>query len=212
MKKIETQGIYYLEPLEGSGEWYWGMDYTSGDLYEAEELFNDGHPVSQNRLLFIHYPDGEVFQPVIAEKGQYLGRPISYQGKIMILMADFPLGKIQIMEYDHALEQISVLAEIPRSAVEDCYNLMLKRSPLMLARQGRGDKLQILWPERAVFEMAGNEAFLFREGERLYFSAWYDEPEYHEEIVVRHMDTKEIVDRYPGSMMDMPDGQRWVLR
>ena len=37
------QGISYIEPLEGSAEWYWGMDYTSGDLYEAEELFKDGN-------------------------------------------------------------------------------------------------------------------------------------------------------------------------
>ena len=39
MKQIETQGITYLEPLKGSQHWYWGTDYISGDLYEAEELF-----------------------------------------------------------------------------------------------------------------------------------------------------------------------------
>ena len=38
MKRIETQGITYIEPLDGSrGAWYWGTDYASGDLYEAEE-------------------------------------------------------------------------------------------------------------------------------------------------------------------------------
>ncbi len=32
MKRIETQGITYIEPLDGScGEWYWGSDYASGD-------------------------------------------------------------------------------------------------------------------------------------------------------------------------------------
>lgn len=31
MKHIHTNGITYLEPLSGSNEWYWGMDYTSGD-------------------------------------------------------------------------------------------------------------------------------------------------------------------------------------
>lgn len=31
MKHIRTNGITYLEPLSGSNEWYWGMDYTSGD-------------------------------------------------------------------------------------------------------------------------------------------------------------------------------------
>ena len=43
MKRIETQGITYIEPLDCSrGEWYWGSDYASGDLYEAEELSGTG--------------------------------------------------------------------------------------------------------------------------------------------------------------------------
>ncbi|MCI8431549.1 MAG: hypothetical protein HFI16_15065, partial [Lachnospiraceae bacterium] len=50
MKKIEAQGITYIEPLDGSREWYWGADYASGDLYEAEELFRMGHPVNRNKL------------------------------------------------------------------------------------------------------------------------------------------------------------------
>ena len=67
-KKINTQGITYIEPLVGCNEWYWGMDYTHGDLYEAEELFRDGRPVSQNKLLFVHDPDGTVVQPVVAQE------------------------------------------------------------------------------------------------------------------------------------------------
>ena len=43
-KKVDTQGITYLELLSGSREWYWGTDYIHGDLYEAEELFRDGYP------------------------------------------------------------------------------------------------------------------------------------------------------------------------
>ena len=47
MKRIITNGITDLEPLAGSSEWYWGADYASGDLYEAEELFRSGHPIRQ---------------------------------------------------------------------------------------------------------------------------------------------------------------------
>ena len=39
IKRIETGGITWLQPLVGSGEWYWGTDYTSGDLFEAEDLY-----------------------------------------------------------------------------------------------------------------------------------------------------------------------------
>lgn len=152
MKRIETQGITYIEPLDCSrGEWYWGSDYASGDLYEAEELFRDGHPVSQNKLIFVHYPDGRVIQPVAAMQGQYFGRPIFHQGKITILLADFPAGKIRILQYDDALGQTALVAEIPRSAVKDCYNLTLETSPLMLIRQGMDGEFQMIWPECSVF-------------------------------------------------------------
>ena len=36
MKRIITNGITNLEPLHGSSEWYWGADYASNELYEAE--------------------------------------------------------------------------------------------------------------------------------------------------------------------------------
>lgn len=211
MKRIETQGITYIETLDGSGEWYWGSDYASGDLYEAEELFRDGHPVSQNKLIFVHYPDGRVIQPIAAKQGQYFGRPIFYEGRIIILMVDFPAGQIRILQYDDALGQTALVAEVPRSAVKDCYNLALETAPLMLIRQGMDGEFQIIWPESTTFPIGEREALLFREGEKLYFSSWKEEPEYQEEILVRSISTGEIMERIPGTLMFMPDGQKWVL-
>lgn len=212
MKRIETQGITYIEPLDGScGEWYWGTDYVHGDLYEAEELFQDGHPISQNKLIFIHHPDGRAVQPILAKQGQYFGRPIFYQGKITILMVDFPAGTIHITQFDDALNQVTTLVDIPLSAVKDCYNLMLKAYPLMLTRQGMDGEFQIVWPESAAFPIGDREAFLFREGEKLYFSTWEEDPEYREEVLVRNMDTGEIIEHIPGALMSMPDGQKWIL-
>ncbi len=212
MKRIETQGITYIEPLDGSrGAWYWGTDYASGDLYEAEELFRDGHPVNRNKLIFVHYPDGRAVQPIAAKQGQYFGRPIFYQGKITILLVDFPAGQIRILQYDDAPGQVSMLVEIPLSTVEDCYNLMLKTEPLMLTREGKDDKFQIIWPESVAFQTDGRGAFLFRSQENLYFSSWEENPEYWEETLVRNMRTGEIIERIPGALMFMPDGQRWIL-
>lgn len=211
MKKIDMQGIPYIEPLSDSTEWYWGMDYTSGDLYEAEELFQQGHTVRSNKLLFVHYPDGKVVQPVLAEKWQYLGRPVYYQNKIVLLLVDFSAKKIEIIQYDSALEQTSVLTELPLSVVPDCYNLMLTKSPLMLTRQGRENRFQIVWPVITAFDIENTECFCYRDGENLYFSVWYEDPEYREEMIVRRLDTGEIVDRRPGSLTTMPDGQMWLL-
>lgn len=214
MKQIETQGITYLEPLKGSQHWYWGTDYMSGDLYEAEELFRMGHPVSQNKLLFVHYPDGKVVQPVVAQKGQYFGRPICYHDRVAILMVDFPAGQIMIMQFDIGLEHMLERREIPRSAVEDCYNLTLQTAPLMLTRQGGEDTFQIVWPEQASFAIGGRESFWFRRGNKLYFADWREGPDGSEadEVVVRKLETGEILDRIPGSLMSMPDGQVWILQ
>lgn len=210
MKTIDTHGILNIEPLDGSRDWYWATDYTNGDLYEAEELYKTGHSVKQNQLLFVHYPYGKMIQPVIATEGQYLGRPICCNGMINILLADFPAGEIRILQYDRFLKKGGVLTTVPLSAIQDCYNLLLKGSPLLLTRQGNDNSFQILWPEPVSFPIEDTEAFCCRIGDRLYFSAWYEDPEYREETIVRKLDGS-IVSRTPGSLMIMPDGQLWQL-
>ncbi len=88
---------------------------------------------------------------------------------------------------------------------------MLETFPLMLARHGMENSFQLIWPERVSFPIGEREAFLFRDGERLYFSSWQEEPEYQEEILVRSISTGEIMERIPGTLMFMPDGQKWIL-
>ena len=211
MQEVNTRGITYIEPLVGCNEWYWGTDYIHGDLYEAEEVFRDGHPISRNKLLFVHDPDGRVVQPVVAREGQYLGNPVYYDGRIAILMVDFPAGQIIVTQFDRALKHMTERTELPLSAVKDCYNLLLKTAPLMVTRQGSEDTFQIVWPESVSFEIGERESFWVRSGDKLYFSTWCEEPEYREEIIVRKLETGEIIDRFPGSNMTMSDGRLWVL-
>ncbi|MCQ4935243.1 MULTISPECIES: hypothetical protein [Anaerotignum] len=212
MKTIKTKGIDYIEPLDGTIEWYWGMNFTHGDLYEAEEIFRQGSFTKKHKLLFIHYPDGRVIQPVVAKEGQYFGKPIYYNNHIVILIADFQAGEINILELDDLLQQTSILATLSLSNIKDCYNLMLKTSPLMLTRQSSNKEFQILWPEKTEFNIDNRESFCCRDKDKLYFSMWYEEPDYYEEIVIRKIDTGEILDRIPGSLMIMPDGQKWILK
>ena len=43
MKTIETNGITFIKPVpDGTSEWYYGISYEHGDLYEAEEIFKNG--------------------------------------------------------------------------------------------------------------------------------------------------------------------------
>ena len=45
-------GMTNMELIRGGiAEWYWATDYIHGDLYEAEELFRQGHLVRSNRFV-----------------------------------------------------------------------------------------------------------------------------------------------------------------
>ena len=44
MKKLDLNGSVNLEQMQGTEEWYWSMDITNGDLYEAQELFQGFSP------------------------------------------------------------------------------------------------------------------------------------------------------------------------
>lgn len=211
MKRIATDGITGISLVPGSQEWYWGADYASGDLYEAEELFRSGHPIQKNRLLLIRYPEGTVYEPVPTKPGQYLGSPVCRDGQVILLLVDFPKEKIHILAFDAQTEQTTPLAVLPLSIAEDCYNLMLKAEPLMLTRSAHDNKFQILWPERRDFVMEDHEFFECLEGNRMYTSAWYEDPDYRDEVLVRDYETGEVLERIPGVVWTMPDGRNWLL-
>lgn len=213
MKIIQTNGVTNINELENSGGWYWGSDYASGDLYEAEELYQDGHEVRCNRLIFLHHPDGRLAEPLKAKTGQYFGAPVFYDGQIYLLMVDFPAEKIQIFCCAKDMETVELVTELPLASVIDCYNLSLDASAsLMMLRQGDGELFQIIWPERAEFPVGSREAFCFRKGDKLYFSRWEEDPDYREEVVIRSFPTGEILEVLPGCLRDFPGGQHWLLR
>ena len=211
MKQIITNGITYLDALPGSKTWYWGMDYTHGDLYEAEELFRYGNPIQQNRLILVRYPEGTVYEPVRPEPGQYLGRPVYHNGQVVLLLVDFPRNEIRIMGFDDQKGQATPIAVLPLSVAEDCYNLLLHTPPLMLTRTPNDNKFQILWPEQREFVLEDRESFELLEGGKMYTTVWHEDPDYREEILVRDYATGKLLERMPGSLLAMPDGQQWNL-
>lgn len=211
MKLINTQGITYLEKLEGTTKWYWGTDYIHGDLYEAEELFNNNHKIKSNTLLFVSYPEGKVIEPIKAQDGQYFGRPIYYNNNIIILIVDFNKQLIKLEQYNEITSEILNIASIPLSEVKDCYNLMLNTFPLMLTRQGHENKFEIIYPNKMQFQIGNHESFYFRKDDHLYFSVWFEDEEYREEVIIRDINTGEIIDKKAGTITFMPDGQVWLL-
>lgn len=167
------------------------------------------HP--QNRLVLVRRPEGTVYEPVCTKPGQYLGRPAYHDGQVVLLLVDFPKGEIHILAFHETTGTTEPLAVLPLSIADDCCNLMLETPPLMLIRSGHNNRIQLLWPERRDFVVEENEYFAFLEGNRLYTSVWYEDPDYREEVLVRDYNTGEVLERIPGSLRSMPDGQRWLL-
>ncbi|MBR2784012.1 MAG: hypothetical protein IKD93_07470 [Firmicutes bacterium] len=211
MKTIDCGGLTWIEALPGDARWYWGSDWSGGDLYEAEELYEDGRPLRPNRLLLLSCPEGRVAEPIPPRQGQYFGRPLGTAEGIFLLSVDFPAGLICIDRYEPDSGRVEQIARLPRSVVPDCYNLMLHASPLCLTRQGQAGDFQLLWPERAGFRLDEREGFDFREGDLLYCYRWYEDPDYREEVVIRALPDGAVVRRLPGTIHTLPNGERWHL-
>ncbi len=211
MKEINTLGIPYIEPVDGSSEWYFAENWPQGDLYEAEEAAKMGIEVEGTTLLLIKHPEGKVYQPVEKKQNLYLGRPVYEDGKIAFLGVDFEEKKITVYEFGCDKLQIRDLVEIPLEDVKDRYNLMIHRSPFTLSRQGADNSFDILWPEKISIPIGNTESFFHRDGDRLFFNIWFEDPDYREETIIRDIHTGEEIERMSGDIAIMPDGQLWHI-
>lgn len=213
MRIIDIHGMTNMELVRGgTDEWYWTTDYIHGDLYEAEELFRQGHPVQSNRLYLIHYPDGTVYEPVYPEDGQYLGSPVYDGSSVVLLAVSFTESVIRILRFLHQQEEVQEVTQLPLSAVKDCYNLLLHTSPLSLTRQPNDGTFEIIWPEQVCFAIDDRETLTFRDGDKLYFNIWYEDPDYREETLVRSLPDGTILERLPGDVRIMPNREQWLIK
>ena len=212
MKEIFTNGIAHLEALEGCPEWFWGTDYACGDLYEAEEVFRSGKRFEPNRLIFVHHPDGTVYEPIPAKEQQYFGDPACVDGTVYILLVDFGESLIRIIRCTHDMKQLDTLVELPLSEVADCYSLRVSDSPVMLTRQGSEDRFQIIWPEKADFCIGERESFLSRDAEGLLFAQWHEDPDYREEINIREYPSGKLLQTHSATATPTPNEQIYALK
>jgi len=211
--KIEGISETYPERVDGTEEWYYCKESKNSfcDLYEAEEIVKSGNMFLGMNCHLIHYPDGTVYSPFELKENVYIEQPIWDNGKIYFLSVDFSKQRIQIYSYFTNKQRLEMIKELPLGIVEDCYNLMLKVSPLMLCRDANNGIYEIVWPENKKIEIGQTEALLFRDGEDLYFSEWYENPEYHENVIVRDLNSGEIKEKYQGYLCRMPNGVYWKI-
>lgn len=211
--KIEGISESYPEQVEGTLEWYFCKESKNCfcDLYEAEEIIKSGNIFPGMICHLIHYPEGTVHSPFERKENVYIERPVWDNGKLYFLSVDFTEQKIQIYIYDPDNQSLEMMKELPLGIVEDCYNLMLKVTPLMLCRDANSGIYEIIWPENKRIEIGKTEGLLFRDGEDLYFSEWYENPEYHENVIIRDLYTGKIKEKYPGYLCNLPNGVYWKI-
>lgn len=211
--KIEGISESYPERIDGTLEWYAcqeSKDYFC-DLYEAEAIVKSGKIFSGMTCHLIHYPEGTVYSPFELKENVYIEQPVWDEGKLSFLGVDFFKQKIQLYRYFPENQELEMIKELPLGIVENCYNLALKVSPLMLCRDANNKIFEIVWPENKRIEIGQTEDLLFRDGEDLYFSEWYEDPEYHENVIIRDLSTGKIKEKHPGYLIKLPNGVYWKI-
>lgn len=212
LKTIDLKGIGTLRQIrEGINDWLFALEFPYGDLYEAQELHEEGRPVRSNRLLLVHLPDATVYEPVHKKDCVIFGQPVYCDGKIGIMAVDFFTENIRVYQFSTEDASCVQLAEMALSEVKDCYNLMLHSSPMMLTRQPNDGTFDIIWPERRTFPIGSRETFYGAENGRMFFSTWVEDPDYHEHTVVRSYPDGELIEELKGNIDLLPDGQWWYM-
>jgi hypothetical protein len=175
-------------------------------------MVKSGKKYSGSVCHLIHYPEGKVYSPFKQKENVYIGRPVWDKGGFYFLEVDFSEHKIKIYSYFPHSQRLEIIKELPLEIVEDCYNLMLKVSPLMLTSAGNNKICEIIWPENKRIEIGDTETLLFRDGKDLYFTTWQEDPEYHETIIIKDIDTGEVKESHPGYLCRMPNEVYWRIQ
>lgn len=215
MNVIKIEGLTgcYPEGIEGTTEWYFCKEGKDNfcDLYEAEEIYKVSKIFGGMNCDLIHFPEGTLHSPFKLRENLYVESPIWDNGKIYFLSVDFSMNLIQIHCYFPEERRLESIKELPLDVVEDCYNLRLETTPLMLCRSGNNGFFEIIWPERKKIEIGDRETIIFRHGEDLYFSEWYEDPDYHENVIIRDLNTGKVKDKFEGNLLRLPNEVFWRI-
>ena len=220
--KIEGLTDVYPERIEGTSEWYCCKIATNCfcDLYEAEEIVKTGNVYEGMTCVLIHYPDGQVYYPFVAKENVYVDSPVFCNNTLYFVVADFTEKTLQVVAFHTEDFEQKTVFEISLDEIPNCYNLLLEVDPVMLYRyenrsESKEYKLEVLWPEKKTFKINEHQSLMFRDGDKVYFSEWFEEEapdyNYHEQVVVCDWETGEELERFDGQMKRMPNGDIWVM-
>ncbi len=183
--------LYYtgLNRVEGVGGIYYAFD-EQVDFFEIDELKQNGYKISGNELSFFFYPEEKVYTPFQKEYGIYYDKLCIYyrENVIYFAKADFNVDELSLYKYRLKNEKLEKIKTFDMRKM-DTYNLQIAFEPLSIC-SSNSERLEVYYPEELVIDMAGNEVFEFRDEDKFYFSAWFEEGEglsykYYEKYLVK---------------------------
>lgn len=211
--KIEKVKNTYPEPIEGTQEWFSCSECVEPfcDLYEAEEIVKSGAVFQGVTQHLVHFPDGQVYSLFPLKKNVYVERPVWNNDELFFESVDFEKRVIDIYGYKPSDNRLRQVDQIGLDEVTDCYNLKLEVSPLMLGRSGNDGFYEIIWPQRKKIAIGETEGVCFRDGDKLYCSAWVEDPYYHEMSIIRDINTGEIISKKSGTVCRLSNNVFWEI-
>ncbi|WP_194191580.1 hypothetical protein [Clostridium chrysemydis] len=213
MRIKEFNGVenMYLVRVDESESWYYSVLSKCSEAYEVKEFKND---YQGTRLILIEYPKGKILEPIKQEKNVLLERPVYdiLSKSFGIIKYDFNKEVIELIVFNPELESTEVLTEIPFSDLGDMINVRLITSPFALVKHDLlGDAIDFIWPKKMHIQLENNETVEFKGDGKLFASKWIEDPDYREEIIIRDIETFEIIERSKGYFRRMPDGSLWKM-
>ncbi len=215
IKKIK--GLYHsdLHKLEGIDGIYYSFDNGGVDYYEISELKKYGHKLHGNELSFFFYPEERVYTPFKKEYGIYYDSygVVYKESFIYFMRADFNTDKLMIYRYNIDENSLEAVKEFDMNKL-DTYNLRIYFEPLSLC-SSNNERLKIYYPEELVIKEESNESFIFRDNDKFYFSAWFEEGQgvnykYYEMYVVKDKHSN-VLEKGLGIINQMPDGKHIIV-
>ena len=201
----------YLDKIEESNSWYYIWSTPCSEPYEVPD-FKNNYPGT--RLCFIEYPSGIIFEPIKQKRNVYIERPFYEPADNLfgVICYDFNKEVLQVLVFYPGYNDIKILTEIPFLKCKDMVNIRLEGSPFTLVKHNiHDDAVDFLWPKENHFQFERNESLCFLDDGKMYTSKWIEDPDYHEEMIIRNAETGEIVERSPGYFRRMPDGSIWKI-
>ncbi len=217
IRKID--GLYNsgLHKIEGVDGIYYTFDNGGVDFYEITELKELGHQIKGNEISFFFYPEGKIYTPFKKEYGIYYDSyGVLYNDScIYFMQADFNIDKLTIYRYN-ILENLLEKVKDFDLKMLDTYNLRIYFEPLSLC-SSNNERLEIYYPEELIIKEESNESFIFRDNDKFYFTAWFEENvndvenyKYYEMYVIK--DKKgNIIETGNGVIEQMPEGKYIIV-